>query len=173
MKRILVVETAAPGRRHPGGDLFQRPFGEGFPKARITALVQPPAHELYKVSGSVRRGLGLPPGCGRPPALLPAGVEGPPAWPPPCAGAISTWPSICPPLPPERPNDHPGKPGAEHRPGLRARVRGYYGLAASGRDELKTHEVELDRRVLALLGLVPRPHDREGGSWRVPSQALE
>ena len=191
VREILQTGPGSPARnrprgcgneKDPGGEL--RPLGdailagtcfealrEAFPKARITALVQPPAHELYKVSGWVDEVLAYHRGA----------VDHLPfyrrAWKNHLLVSALR----------RRHFDLAVDLSASHRSaqmiargnpvlsiglGLEP-IRGYYGLAASGRDELKTPAVELDRRVLALLGLVPRPHDREGGYWRVPSQALE
>jgi ADP-heptose:LPS heptosyltransferase len=64
------------------------------------------------------------------------------------------------------------KPGLKVGLGL-APLKGFYDLTAKGEDELSVPATQLDRRVLNLLGLDPKPHDRPGGYWRPPPSALE
>ncbi len=64
------------------------------------------------------------------------------------------------------------KPGYKIGLGLPP-VKRFYDLSAKGDDELSVSATELDRRVLNLIGLEPKPHDREGGYWHVPSEALQ
>ncbi|HEY5038728.1 MAG TPA: glycosyltransferase family 9 protein, partial [bacterium] len=52
-------------------------------------------------------------------------------------------------------------------------VRGFYDLNAKGDDELSVSAVELDRRILGMIGLEPKPHDRPGGYWHVPAEAFQ
>jgi ADP-heptose:LPS heptosyltransferase len=52
-------------------------------------------------------------------------------------------------------------------------IRRSYDLVAKADDELQVPATELDRRILNLLGLEPKPHDREDGYWQVPPDAIQ
>jgi ADP-heptose:LPS heptosyltransferase len=64
------------------------------------------------------------------------------------------------------------KPGLKLGLGLPP-IKRFYDLSAKGDDELSVSATELDRRVLNLIGLEPKPHDREGGYWPVRAEALQ
>jgi ADP-heptose:LPS heptosyltransferase len=170
LKRILVVKLRSLGDTILAGTCFEA-IREAFPKAWISALVQPPSHELYRASGWANEVMAFHWGAiGRRNFLVRAWkrrrmVE-----------ALK-----------KRRFDLAIDLSASHRtaqlvswsrPGLMVGlglppVKKYYDLAANGDDELQAPAVELDRRVVNLLGLEPKPHDRPGGYWRVPDEALK
>ena len=168
MKRILVVKLRSLGDSILAGTCFEA-LRDAFPQAWITALVQPPAHELYRVSGWANEVMAFHWGAiGQQNFLARAWkrhrmVE-----------ALK-----------KRDFDLVVDLSASHRtaqlvswakPGFKVGlglppVKNYYDLAAKGDDELQVPAVELDRRVVSLLGIEPKPHDRIGGYWRVPEEA--
>ncbi len=144
---------------------------QAFPKAWITALIQPPAHELYRHSGWVNEILTYHRGSIDRQNFLTR------AWKNQrLVSAIK-----------KRRFDLAIDLSAAHRsaqlisrakPGLLVGldlppVRNFYQLTARGEDELTVPAVELDRRILELIGLTPQPHDRADGYWPVPTEAKE
>jgi len=51
--------------------------------------------------------------------------------------------------------------------------RPFYDVAAPMDDTRKVPSIERNRRVLKLLQLEPKPHDRSGGYWNIPPDALQ
>lgn len=170
MKRILVVKLRPLGDTVLAGTCFEA-VREAFPKAWITALVQPPAHEIYKRSGWADEVMAFHRGV----------VDRQPLW-------TRLWKTyrLTRALAKRR-YDLAIDLSASHRSaqiidwsgsafkiglGLPS-IRRFYDLSARADDELTVPAVELDRRVLALIGLAPRPHDREGGYLPVPKEALD
>jgi len=142
-----------------------------FPKAWITALVQQPAHELYKKSGWVNEVM----------AYHRSSLDQKSFWTrfwknnqivkaiqkrhfdlaidlsaSHRSAQLITW----------------GKAGLKIGLGLPA-IKKYYDLNASAKDEIEVSATELDKRVLGLIGLEPKPHDRSGGYWVVPEEAAK
>lgn len=170
MKRILAVKLRPLGDSILAGTCFEA-LREAFPKAWITALVQPPAHEIYKVSGWVNEVMAYHRGSIDQRFFL-----------------VKWWKNhrLVSALK-KRHFDLAVDLSAAHRsaqlvswakPVLKAGLglaplKGFYDLNANGRDELSASAVELDRRVLNLLGIEPKPHDREGGYWHVPAEAFQ
>ena len=170
MKRILAVKLRPLGDSILAGTCFEA-LREAFPKAWITALVQPPVHELYKVSGWAnevfayhRRAIDRQPFFTRlwknyrfvnslKKRHFDLAVDLSAAH---RSAQLIDW----------------SKPGYKIGLGLPP-VKRVYDLSAKGDDELSVSATELDRRVLNLIGLEPKPHDREGGYWHVPSEALQ
>jgi len=168
MKRILAVKLRPLGDAVLAGNCFEA-LRKTFPKAWITALLQPPAHELYKKSGWVNEVIAYHRGA----------VDRLPFWEKfrKQARLVSALRA--------RKFDLALDLSASHRsaqiiawskPGLRVglglpRLRRFYDLSAPSDDELEVSAPELDRRVMGLIGIVPQGHDREGGVWPVPPEA--
>jgi ADP-heptose:LPS heptosyltransferase len=168
MKRILIVKLRPLGDAILAGTCFEA-VRKAFPLAWITALVQPPATELYKRSGWVNEVLGYHRG-----AIDRSGFFNRVTKNARMVSAIKkrqfdlaidlsaahrsaqliTW----------------GKTGIKIGLGL-SDIKKSYDLSAPAEDELKVSAVELDARVLGLIGLTPEPHDRPNGYWRVPEEA--
>ncbi len=170
MKRILAVKLRPLGDAILAGTCFEA-LREAFPKAWITALIQPPAHELYKVSGWANEVMAYHRGAIDRQGFfvrfwknhrlvsalkkrhfdlaidLSASHR---------SAQLISW----------------GKPAYKIGLGLPS-LQSFYDLKAKADDELKVAAVELDRRVLNLIGLETKPHDREGGYWRVPGEAFQ
>jgi ADP-heptose:LPS heptosyltransferase len=169
LKRILIVKLRPFGDAILAGTCFEA-VRQAFPKAWVTALIQPPADELYKKSGWVNEVLAYHRGTvDRKPFLtrvwknyqmvkalqkrhfdlaidLSASHR---------SAQLITW----------------GKAGIKIGLGL-PDIKKFYDLNAPAEDELAVSAMELDRRVLGLIGLKPQPHDRAGGYWRVPAEAV-
>jgi ADP-heptose:LPS heptosyltransferase len=170
MKRILAVKLRPLGDAILAGTCFEA-LREAFPKAWITALIQQPANKLYQRSGWVNEVM----------AYHRASVDRKPFF-------SRLWKNykIVRALRKRR-FDLAVDFSASHRSaqfvdlsrasfkvglGLPP-IRRYYDLVAKADDELQVSATELDRRVLNLIGLEPKPHDREGGYWPVPSEAMQ
>jgi len=168
MKRILVVKLRPLGDVIVAGPIFEA-IREAFPKAWITHLIQPPANQLLKKSGWANEVFAYHRGVidqqnffarswkhfqlGR--ALFKRrydlAIDFSAAH---RSAQIVSW------------------SGASLKLGLGLPpIKKFYDRTADGRDELKVSAPELDRRVLALLGLTPKSHDRAGGFWPVPEEA--
>ncbi len=52
-------------------------------------------------------------------------------------------------------------------------IKSQYDLAAPVEGLAKAASTEVDRRLLKLFNLSPKPHDRRGDFWRVPEKAVE
>jgi ADP-heptose:LPS heptosyltransferase len=170
LKRILIVKLRPLGDAILAGTCFEA-VREAFPKAWITALVQPPAHELYRKSGWVNETLAYHRGAmDRKPFLVRVWKEYK------LVRALK-----------KRRFDLAIDLSAAHRSAqlvARAKpaitiglglppVKKFYDLSAPAEDELSVPAVELDRRVLGLIGLTPKPHDRPEGYWKVPVEAIQ
>ncbi len=170
MKRILVAKLRPLGDSILAGTCFEA-VRKAFPKAWITALIQPPAQELYRHSGWVNEILTYHRGSIDRQNFLTRAWKN--------HRLVSAMK--------KRRFDLAIDLSAAHRsaqlisrahPGLLVGlglppVRNFYQLAARGDDELTVPAVELDRRVLELIGLTPQPHDRAEGYWTVPQEARE
>ena len=170
MKRILAVKLRPLGDAILAGPCFEA-LREAFPKAWITALVQPPAHELYRKSGWVDEVLAYHRGAIDRQSFFSRFLKNRRM-----AGALR-----------KRRFDLAVDFSASHRsaqligwanPGFKIglglpTVRRFYDLSAKADDELSVSPVELDRRILGLLGLAPKPLDRPEGFWPVLPGALE
>jgi ADP-heptose:LPS heptosyltransferase len=170
LKRILIVKLRPLGDAVLAGTCFEA-VREAFPKAWITALVQPPVHELYKKTDWVNEVMAYHRGAiDRKSFLtrvtknyritqaikkrhfdlaidLSASHR---------SAQLITW----------------GQAGFKIGLGLPG-IKQFYDLSAPAEDELKVSATELDRRVLALIGIEPKPHDRPGGYWPVPAEMAE
>jgi ADP-heptose:LPS heptosyltransferase len=170
LKRILIVKLRPLGDAVLAGTCFEA-VREAFPKAWITGLIQPPAHELYKKSGWVNEVLAYHRGA----------LDRQPFWTrfwknnkmirairkrqfdltidlsaSHRSAQLINW----------------GKGGFKIGLGLSV-IKSFYDLSAPAEDELKISAVELDWRVLGLIGLTPKPHDRSEGYWPVSREAME
>jgi len=168
LKRILIVKLRPLGDAILAGTCFEA-VRQAFPKAWITALIQPPAHELYKKSGWVNEVLAYHRGA----------VDRKPFWirfwknyrivqaikkrkfdlaidfsASHRSAQLITW----------------GKAGMKIGLGLPG-IKKFYDLSAPAEDELSVPATELDQRVLGLIGLKPQSQDRPGGYWAVPAEA--
>lgn len=170
MKRILIVKLRPLGDAILAGTCFEA-VREAFPKAWITALVQPPAHELYKKTDWVNEVMAYHRGAIDRKGFLTRVMKNYKI-----TQAIKkrhfdltidlsashrsaqliTW----------------GQAGYKIGLGLPG-IKDFYDLSAPAEDELKVSATELDRRVLALIGLTPKPHDRPGGYWFFPAEMAE
>ena len=170
MKRILAVKLRPLGDAILSGTCFEA-LRETFPKSRITALIQPPTHELYKKSSWVDEVLAYHRGA----------IDKQIFW-------SRIWKNyLLVRALKKRHFDLAIDFSASHRsaqfiswckPGLKVglglpSIRHFYDLYANGEDELTVPATELDRRVLHLIGLEPKPHDRVGGYWPVLAEALQ
>lgn len=170
MKRILIVKLRPLGDCILAGTCFEA-VREAFPKAWITALVQPPAQGLYRKSGWVNEVL----------AYSKSAIDG--------QGFLARFLKnrrMAEALRARR-FDLALDLSASHRsaqlvrwarPGMslglgHPELKGAYDVQAKGDDEASAPPVELDKRVLRLAGIAPKPHDREGGWWRVPGEAFQ
>ena len=169
MKRILIVKLRPLGDAILAGTCFEA-VRKAFPKAWITALVQPPAHELYKKSGWANEVMAYHRGA----------IDRQPFWTrfwknrrmvqalkkrqfdltidlsaSHRSAQLITW----------------GHAGFKIGLGL-PDIKKFYDLSAPAEDELKVPAVELDKRILGLIGLEPKPHDRPQGYWPVPEEAV-
>jgi ADP-heptose:LPS heptosyltransferase len=170
MKRILVVKLRPMGDAILAGTCFEA-IRQAFPKAWITALIQPPAHELYRIAGWANEVMAYHRGS------IDRQFFWTRAWKnyrivkalrkrqfdlaidfsaSHRSAQLITW----------------GRAGAKIGLGLPP-IRSFYDLCADGNDELKVSAVELDKRILALIGLEPKPHDRPQGYFPVPSDAIQ
>ena len=170
MKRILVAKLRPLGDSVLAGTCLEA-IRQAFPKAWITALVQPPAQELFRSSGWVNEILTYHRGSIDRQNFLRR------AWKNYRLVSVMK----------KRRFDLAIDLSAAHRsaqlisrakPGLMVGlglppIRNFYQLAARGDDELSVSAVELDRRVLELIGLTPQPHDRPEGYLPVPPEAKE
>ena len=168
MKRILVVKLRPLGDVVVAGPKFEA-IREAFPKAWITALVQPPAQELLQKTGWAnevfayhRNRIDQRNFVSR-------------AW-----KHVQLVRALQ-----KRHYDLAIDFSAAHRSaqiiqwsgaGLKLglglpRLKGLYDLAASGEGERQTSAMDLDSRVLGLLGLEAKSYDRPGGFWPVPKEA--
>ncbi len=170
MKRILAVKLRPIGDAILAGTCFEA-LREAFPKAWITALIQPPAHELYRAAGWANEVLAYHRGA----------IDKQPFW-------ARAWKNhLLAKALRERAFDLAIDFSASHRsaqliswgkPAYKIGldlppVRRFYDALAKGDDELTAPAWELDRRILNLIGLEPKPHDRPDGYWRVPESALQ
>ncbi|HVM32079.1 MAG TPA: glycosyltransferase family 9 protein [bacterium] len=168
MKRILVVKLRPLGDVVVAGPKFEA-IRRAFPKAWITALVQPPAQELLRHSGwanevfAYHRGridqrnplsrawrhYRLVRALWRRRFDLAVDFSGAHR-----SAQIVQW------------------SGASLKLGLGLpALRGFYDQAAPAADEKKVSPMELDARVLGLLGLQAQGYDRPGGFWPLPEEA--
>ncbi len=170
MKNILIVKLRPLGDAILAGTCFEA-VREAYPKAWITALVQPPAHELYKKSGWANEVIGFHRGA----------IDRKPFY-------VRAWKNyqLVRALR-KRHFDLAIDLSAAHRSAqliLQSRslfkiglglppVKNLYDLSANGDDELSVSATELDRRVMNLIGLEPKPHDRPNGYWHVPGEAFQ
>ena len=170
LKRILAVKLRPLGDAILAGTCFEA-LREAFPKAWITALIQQPANKLYQRSGWVNEVMAYHRGS----------VDRKPFF-------SRLWKNykLVQALRKRR-FDLAIDLSASHRSaqfvelsragfkvglGLPA-IRRFYDVVAKADDELQVPATELDRRVLNLVGLEPKAHDREGGYWHVPSEAIQ
>jgi len=170
LKRILVVKLRPLGDAILAGTCFEA-VREAYPKAFITALVQPPAQELYLKSGWVNEVFAYHRGAiDRRNFLVRAWKHHQ------LASALK-----------KRHYDLAIDLSAAHRSaqivswakpvlkiglGLKP-IKSFYDVTAKGDDELQVSATELDRRVLNLIGLEPKPHDRPEGYLHVPAEAYQ
>ncbi len=168
MKHILVVKLRPLGDVIVAGPKFEA-IREAFPKAWITALVQPPAHELLRQTGwanevfAYHRGLvdrrNFISRAWKHYRLVRAlqkrrydlAIDFSAAH---RSAQIIGWSGV----------------GFKLGLGLPA-LKGMYDLAAPGADEKRVSAMELDSRILRLLGLEAKSYDRPGGFWPVPEEA--
>jgi ADP-heptose:LPS heptosyltransferase len=170
VKRILAVKLRPLGDSILAGTCFEA-LREAFPTAWITALIQPPAHELYKISGWANEVMAYNRRAVDRQFFLTK------AWKNyRFVNALR-----------KRHFDLAIDFSASHRsaqligwarPGLKMGlglppIKRFYDLTAKGDDELQVSATELDHRVLNLLGVEPKSHDRPGGFWRVPEEASQ
>lgn len=170
MKRILAVKLRPLGDAILAGTCFEA-LREAFPKAWITALIQQPANKLYQHSGWVNEVMAYHRGS----------VDRKPFF----SRLWKNYKMVR--ALRKRKFDLAIDFSASHRSaqfvelsraGLKVGlglppIRRFYDLVAKADDEIQVPATELDRRVLNLLGLEPKPHDREGGYWRVPSEVIQ
>ncbi len=170
LKRILAVKLRPLGETLLAGTCFET-LRDAFPSARITALVRPSAYDLFRKSGWVDEVLAYHPGA----------VERRSFW-------VRAWKSgrlvgalkkRCFDLALDLTGStrsaqlvHQSGAVLKAGPGLPS-LRGFYDLNAPAGDALTAPVTELNRRVLKLLGLAPKPLEREGGFWPVPPEALQ
>ncbi|HTA76877.1 MAG TPA: glycosyltransferase family 9 protein [bacterium] len=167
MKRILIVKLRPLGDAILAGTCFEA-VRQAFPNAWITALVQPPAHELYKKSPWVnevmaynRKSLDrksfftrlsknnqIVQAIKKRQFDLAIDLSASHR-----SAQLITW----------------GKAGFKIGLGL-PDIKKFYDLSAPAEDELQVSATELDKRVLGLIGLTPKSHDRSGGYWSVPPE---
>ena len=169
MKRILLVKLSPLGEVILAGSMFEA-FLKAFPKAWITALVRPPAHQILKRSGWVNEVF----------AYDQAVMD---------RRNIFTqfWKNfrLTRALQKRRFDlavDFSGtlrsaqiakSGGAELNLGLGLpAIKGFYDWTAEGSDALQVPTSELDRRIAALLGLNTKVFAGEGGLWPVPEEAF-
>jgi len=170
VKRILVAKLRPLGDTILAGTCFEA-IREAYPQAWITALVQPPSHELYKKSGWVNEVIAYHRGA----------VDSRPFY----ERAWKNYRLVK--ALKNRYFDLAVDLSASHRSaqliswanpvfkiglGLPP-IKSFYDLAAKANDELKVPAVELDRRILNLIGLEPKPHDRSNGYLHVPAEAYQ
>ena len=169
MKRILAVKLRPLGDAILAGACFEA-LRKAFPKAWITALIQPPAHELYRQSGWVNEVIAYHRGA----------IDRLPFWSKfqKQAGLVSHLRKGKFDLAVDFSASHRSaqlvqwaKPGLKAGLGLPG-LRRFYDMSAPARDELEVAAPELDRRVLNLIGIEPGSLDRAGGVWPVPAEAL-
>ncbi len=170
MKRILAVKLRPFGDAILAGTCFEA-LREAFPKAWIAALIQPPAHELYKVSGWVNEVLAYHRGAIDQQSFITRFFKN--------RRMVNALKERHFDLAIDLSASHRsaqliswGKTGAKIGLGLPP-IKRLYDLTAKADDELKVSATELDRRILSLIGLEPKSHDRVGGYWRVPGEALQ
>ncbi len=167
MKRILIAKLRPLGDSVLAGTCFEA-VRQAFPDAWITALVQPPAHEIYKQSGWVNEVMAYHRGAIDRQSFFTRALKNHKL-----VTALK-----------KRYFDLAIDLSASHRSaqlirwskpvftvglGLPA-LKGFYDLNAKADDELSVSVVELDRRVLNLIGLEPLPHDRPQGYFPVPRE---
>lgn len=170
MKRILAVKLSPLADTILAGPAFEA-LREAFPKARITVLVRPAAHELFEQSGWADEVMGYDSEV----------MERRPFWTRVWKNdkfmntlqkryfdiAIDfsasersaqwvTW----------------SKATMKAGMGLPA-IKSHYDLTAKVKDSGKIDSVEVDRRVLSLFKITPKSHDRSHGFWKVPDKAIE
>jgi heptosyltransferase II len=170
VKRILAVKLSPLADTLLAGPAFEA-LREAFPQARITALVRPGAHELYEQSGWADEVMGYDPDA----------MERRPFWTriwknDKFMNALQkryfdlaidfsaseqsaqwvTW----------------SKAAMKAGLGLPS-VKSHYDLTAPVKDLSKMASTEVDRRVLSLFKISPKPHDRLDGFWRVSEKAAE
>lgn len=169
MKRILVVKLRPLGDAILAGTCFEA-VRKAFPMAWITALVQPPANELYKKSGWVNEVMAYHRGAIDRKSFFARVLKN--------SQMVSALK--------KRHFDLTIDLSAAHRSaqlitwgqgGLKIglglpEIKKFYDLSANAEDELKVPAVELDHRILRLIGLETEPHDRVGGYWKVPDEAV-
>ncbi len=144
---------------------------KAFPKAWITALLQPPAQELYRHSGWVNEILTYHRGSVDRQNFLSRYLIN--------RQLVSKFK--------KRRFDLVIDLSAAHRsaqlisrarPGMMLGlglppIKRFYQLTARGEDEMNVSAVELDARILKLIDLTPEPHDRPDGYFTVPREAKE
>jgi ADP-heptose:LPS heptosyltransferase len=170
LKRILAIKLKPVGDAILAGVCFEA-LREKFPQARITALVEPQAYELYRRSGWVDETMAFHSGAvERRSFLVRAWKTGK------LVGALKKRHF-------DLALDFSGTPQSAQLAfdsqavlkaglGLPA-LRGFYDLNAKAGDASSAPLAELDRRVLNLIGLEPKPLDRPQGYWPVPGEALQ
>ncbi len=168
MKRILVAKLRPLGDSILAGACFEA-VRQAFPKAWITALLQPPAHELYRHSGWVNEILTYHRGFIDRQNFFTRALKN--------HRLVSAMKKRRFDLAIDLSAAHRSaqliaraKPGFMVGLGLPS-IRRFYQWAAKAEDELKVSAVELDRRVLELVGVVPQSHDRSDGFFPVPLEA--
>ncbi len=170
MKRILVIKLNPLADTILAGPAFEA-LREAFPQARITALVRPAAHELYEQSGWANEVMGYDPEV---------------------VGRQAFWTSVW-------KNDKFMKAlqnrhfdlavdfSATERSAQWAdwskavlkvglglpSIKSHYDLASLVKDSTKVAPTEVDRQVLSLFKITPKPHDRSYGFWRVSEKTAE
>jgi heptosyltransferase-2 len=170
LKRILAVKLSPLADAILAGPAFEA-LREAFPQARITALVRPDAHELYEQSGWADEVIGYDPEA----------MERRPFWTRIWKNdklmsalqkhyfdlAIDFSAS-------ERSAQWVDWSKAAMKAGLGLRaIKSHYDLAVPAKDLSRVSSAEVDRRVLSLFEVSPKPHDRLDGFLRVPEKAAE
>jgi ADP-heptose:LPS heptosyltransferase len=170
LKRILAVKLSPLADAILAGPAFEA-LREAFPQARITALVRPAARELYESSGWADEVIGYDPEA----------MERRPFWTRiwrndqlmnslqrryfdlavdfSASSRSAQWVAW-------------SKAVLKAGLGLPS-LKSHYDLAAPVKDLPRMEAVEVDRRVLSLFKINPKPHDRLDGFWSVPEKADE
>lgn len=168
LKRILVIKLRPLGDCVLAGTCFEA-IREAFPRAFITALVQPPMHELYRRSGWANEVMAYHRGWVDRGSLLSRWWKG--------HKLVSALRKRRYDLGIDLSASHRSamflkESGATVKVGLGLPgLKGLYDLSARAEDENLVPAVELDRRILALVGVEPKPHGRKEGWWKVPAEA--
>jgi ADP-heptose:LPS heptosyltransferase len=170
LKRILVAKLRPLGDSILAGNCFEA-IRKAFPKAWITALLQPPAQELYRHSVWVNEILAYHRGSIDRQNFLTRYLKNRQL----VTALKKRRFDLAIDLSAAHRSAHlisRAKPGWMIGLGLPP-IKSFYQMAARGDDELKVPAVELDRRILNLIDLSPEPHDRPDGYFPVPQEAKD